>query len=1313
MEYKEKPEGPFFVSFFVTNFNASDETCYYKINVIDFHNNIFESNIIKKNKCEQVNFGNNYIEINEETAINDLIENSIKIEVFAKNITSENNFILIGSESIRAFPFLHDQLILGKNITICYKYEEKKGDIENENVENEKKKKKKNNEKEEKKKKKKSKNNSKNELDITENFIKTDIDLNFHITLNINSLVGYFCDRNNYNIMNIKVDGVYNIPKDAENKIPKKNFLTFQFKFLDFCLNSGTLVEDEQNNKYKITWNKNVIYKYRNIKEIEYIYNFLYYDSFNINGYLLCFSENKKQKDNTTTNIVNSLCAKFEINISDVISNKVIDIKYKLQEVDTLKNEIKNIKENDDYDDFFIYNSAYILLTIQFYKPFVISSTIEAPFKINNLKNDIKMKNEKEKIKSENESISNLFNKLIIEGIEYVDNEINKLKKEDQIKIYQKSKEYFIFLNNLKENATYINLYNNVKNIMIKLTYEIINKKIYKNFNLHDNICSEIEDEEGEEEEENEINEKQENNKGNDELHKRKKNKKKKEKNIFSEENISCILANLFNFVYESSNIIINNYFEKQKNLNNISIDEIKKKNNISNLENYLQNIVKENEFLLKDKKNEYFYEAILLLIFKKIYVFSEKKHMKIKKVEDQNSNHIVNIIENYDSYEKDNDNNDIETNYFYKRKIADYELNNQKDNFTSLINGICKKNKNECNSYLFDYIENYEDIILGKIHTKKNESFIENTRDEKIISIFNLDENKQNKNLFIDIIYKYCKVLLVKNNINNAKNNKEIQKKCYQEYYLTKNNNENSYSYENFDYHNNFESYEKYINHKKIDSCILCLSTYIELTNFENLESIFILSLIYLNIHKYEESLKIVNYLINILKKKKKKKKDADNIKNKKEINMSNLHLFSAYNNNNLDISEEMCIYIKALCYFFQQDYIHYYINICILLNTNENELKKEFENNSNFFEKETHKYIGTKLNNKGNKKKEIILTKDEKKNKNSKKKNCEEKEHMKKNQDIIEENEEEQSNNEEPIFEKKKEEKEKEEEEEEEEEVNGHEKEKIKVKDTSKDQQDITILKNFEMNIDEIPLKDKFMLLFLIYCIKFNIINIVMYIYENKNKFLTNLSLKTNLFRQLIIKAFFSIKDYVNCIKLIEEKKEYLNNLDILYIYAECLYKLKDYEKCIEYFKSYLNLCKYKNILTKIYLQLSKVYISLKQYKEGKIMIKNSMQIYKSSYAYLYLSSYYLRKKEYVHSYKLLYKSNEINFFNHKLWGYLTIVFLHLNMKNQADKSLNNFIKMKTYDEEIISDLITVYKKYGYEKEVKYLLTLCKENY
>ncbi|EWC88989.1 hypothetical protein PFNF54_02259 [Plasmodium falciparum NF54] len=317
MEYKEKPEGPFFVSFYVTNFNSSDQSFSYKINIVDFYDNLYESNIINQNNFKQINFSNNYIQLNEESCINDIVEKYIKVEIFVKtNISDDNNFVLIGYENIKVFSFLHEQLIISKNIIITYKYEDQKENVVNKNIDNEKNKKTKDNEKEgkNKKKKEKNKNNAKNEMEILENSIKKDIDINFNITLNINSLVGHYCDRLNYNIMNVKIDGIYNISSSIEEIVPKRNSLNFHMKLLDISLYNGIPIED-----------------------------------------------------NVTSSIVDTLCATFEVNISDVILNKVVNAKYKLHHIKHLKKDIKNVKQsgNQCLD---IFTNSYIQLTIQFYK---------------------------------------------------------------------------------------------------------------------------------------------------------------------------------------------------------------------------------------------------------------------------------------------------------------------------------------------------------------------------------------------------------------------------------------------------------------------------------------------------------------------------------------------------------------------------------------------------------------------------------------------------------------------------------------------------------------------------------------------------------------------------------------------------------------------------------------------------------------------------------------------------------------------------------------------------------------------------------
>ncbi|ETW37101.1 hypothetical protein PFTANZ_02214 [Plasmodium falciparum Tanzania (2000708)] len=348
MEYKEKPEGPFFVSFYVTNFNSSDQSFSYKINIVDFYDNLYESNIINQNNFKQINFSNNYIQLNEESCINDIVEKYIKVEIFVKtNISDDNNFVLIGYENIKVFSFLHEQLIISKNIIITYKYEDQKENVVNKNIDNEKNKKTKDNEKEgkNKKKKEKNKNNAKNEMEILENSIKKDIDINFNITLNINSLVGHYCDRLNYNIMNVKIDGIYNISSSIEEIVPKRNSLNFH---------------------------------------------------------------------------------------------------YKLHHIKHLKKDIKNVKQT-----------------------FLQRKMLESPFAVNTVRPNLKKEIQIENDKKQKEDISNLFNRSVMEGIKFVNHEIKQLRKEEQIKIYQRSKEYFSFLNNLKENPKYINLYNNMKDVMV------------------------------------------------------------------------------------------------------------------------------------------------------------------------------------------------------------------------------------------------------------------------------------------------------------------------------------------------------------------------------------------------------------------------------------------------------------------------------------------------------------------------------------------------------------------------------------------------------------------------------------------------------------------------------------------------------------------------------------------------------------------------------------------------------------------------------------------------------------------------------
>ncbi|KYN99285.1 hypothetical protein PRSY57_0819100, partial [Plasmodium reichenowi] len=556
-----------------------------------------------------------------------------------------------------------------------------------------------------------------------------------------------------------------------------------------------------------------------------------------------------------------------------------------------------------------------------------------------------------------------------------------------------------------------------------------------------------------------------------------------------------------------------------------------------------------------------------------------------------------------------------------------------------------------------------------------------------------------------------------------------------------------------------------------------------------------------YLNIHKYKESLKLANYIINILQKRKEneeeiKKKVKEKIKNEVQdkvednvednvedkieqelkekeeedhLNINNLYIYSTLHNNHLNICENICIYIKSLCYFFQRNYIYYYINMCILLNENLNILKECIEKNSNLYEEEKEKFFESrKCNNKESKKKEKKdIEKDHKeKKKGSKKKIKNENNEMKdiqneemdikKNEVDIKKNEVDIKKNEVDIkkndvdIKKNKVDIQIEEicNQDERIDIQNEQSENTYNSDKNNNNYNINIYDNtnisrrkdkgkenssfknvktkseispchtenfllnyIESSENKIPLKDKYMLLFIIYCLKYNIINIVMFIYENRRKLLTDLTINSRLFHHLTIRIFFSIKDYLRCTNLIEEKHEHLNNVDILYIYTQCLYKLKSYEKCIEFMEKYLNLCKYNNVRVKIYLQLNKIYFSLNRYSESKSMIKNSLQIYKTSYAYLDLAYYYLiKKKNFIYAYKILYKANEINIFNTKLWAYFTVVFLHLNMKMQADKSLNNFLKMNMYKKNLIILMMETYKYYGYEKEEKYLLSFLK---
>lgn len=348
------------------------------------------------------------------------------------------------------------------------------------------------------------------------------------------------------------------------------------------------------------------------------------------------------------------------------------------------------------------------------------------------------------------------------------------------------------------------------------------------------------------------------------------------------------------------------------------------------------------------------------------------------------------------------------------------------------------------------------------------------------------------------------------------------------------------------------------------------------------------------MNIHKYKESLKLANYIINILQKRKENEEEIknkvqdkvqdnveDNVEDKIEeklkekeeedhLNINNLYIYSTLHNNHLNICENICIYIKSLCYFFQRNYIYYYINMCILLNENLNTLKECIEKNSNLYEEEKEKcFDSRKCNNKESKKKEKKdIEKDHKeKKKGSKKKIKDENNEMKdiqneemdmkknemdkkKDQMDIKKNEvdiqnEEISIQDEQICNQ------------DEQSQNTYNSDKnnnnynknvydntniSRRKDKSKENSsfknvkskseispchtDNYILNYIESSENKIPLKDKYMLLFIIYCLKYNIINIVMFIYENRRKLLTDMAINSHLFHHLTIKIFFSIK-------------------------------------------------------------------------------------------------------------------------------------------------------------------------------------------
>ncbi|CAA9990174.1 conserved Plasmodium protein, unknown function [Plasmodium knowlesi strain H] len=1404
MEYKEKPEGPFFVSFYVTNFTASDDLASYKINITDFYGNCYESNLIGKNNYRQINFPSNYIEICEETAINDIIQSCVKVDVFARNNDPEgepkdrkdggsgdekgddNNggdndsddgpsgsFVRIGSENIKAFPFLHDQLIITRKIVASYRCGEKggnnsanqnEGDQADEPVDpgekgdkSDKKRKKKNADKDEKKKKKKDKikGNSRREDKKSDNSLKTDIDISFHITLNINSLVGNYCGRSSYNIMNVKVDGVYNISKAIDEKMAKKNSHTFQLKFLDFSLNDGALVEDEQD-KYKIVWKKNDLYKYRNIKEIEYIYNFLFYESFNVNAYLLCVNEGKKQRDNATPSVMDTLCGRFQVNISDVITNAVINAKYQLQSMNSPKGEAKSGRENEGNEESFVYGGAYILLTIQFYKPFFKKEKVEFPLRIFNV-----MGGGTESDKKESDCVEDVFNRSIMEGIQYVNLQIDKLKEEDQIKIYRKSKEYVSFLDSLRETPTYLNLYNNIKEIMIKLAYEIVRKKVYQNFNLHDDVM--FEEENGQEKEKTTESTSE-------------KNMMEKSscgKKAMSEENENCILAHLFNLVNESSNVIINGYFEKENHLNMNTLREIKEKNNITDIENYLFNVVQESEFLFKYRKTAYFCEAMLVLLFRKITSCGESTKGNLSsQLETQDYNHVVNMLLHYSDYDEEKEYTQRDNYMYEKKKNKDEKKKKKKkeDILTCMINGMKGKN---ANSYLFHYMDHFSEVILnGRGEScaadvsSVGESPVQDAEQENIISIINLPQNEEIKKIFIDVLYTYAKTLLIMSSHPGGQVNKKQQRLCYEQYCVERSEQakdnftgegdnggatrkdqiyKKAYDQfnDNFECHNNFNSYDKYLNRENVDTCISCLSAYVELTNFENIESIFTLALAYLNAHKYEEAEKLASYLIEIMKMKKcqrRKKGGSPSCpasspekppEEEPPMDMKKFHLYSSFGQTHIDVTVEICVYIKALCFYFQRNYVQYYINMSILMSTNENELRLEVEKSTSSL----GAYIGGK-DPSGKKAKweeterkdktgasrnrcsvdnvggisgvadgasdEAVHAQDQHRKKKKKKKST------KGGEDASQTNPEgkESALNDQPSTDK-------------EEPENKKEQEVAKAKGTRNSQreqptlgEDQTMLNCPDTNLyRQIPEKDTLMLLFLIHCTKLNLLNIVMFIHENRWKFLTQSSLDMPLYRQLIIRAFFAVGEFAKCVELIDETSEHLRNLDFLYIYAQSSYKLGDYPKCVDLLKQYLPLCRLKNLRVKMHLRLSKIYLSLGNFEDSKKEIKNSQQICKTSYSYLYLGCYYLKRRKYLQAYRLLYKSNEMNIFNHKLWAYLCMAFLHLGMRDQADKCLGNFIKMKKYDKKIISEMVDTYKEVGYEKGGQVLSTLHAE--
>ncbi|GAB65196.1 hypothetical protein PCYB_052140 [Plasmodium cynomolgi strain B] len=258
----------------------------------------------------------------------------------------------------------------------------------------------------------------------------------------------------------------------------------------------------------------------------------------------------------------------------------------------------------------------------------------------------------------------------------------------------------------------------------------------------------------------------------------------------------------------------------------------------------------------------------------------------------------------------------------------------------------------------------------------------VEDAEQENIISIINLPQNEEIKKIFIHVLYTYAKTLLIISSHPGGQAHQKRQRVCYEQYCVERSerakdnlsgegDNEggvpNDQIYDNFECHNNFDSYEKYLNGENADACISCLSAYVELTNFENTESIFTLALVYLNAHKYAEAEKLASYLIEILKRKEcqRRKKGGpppspssptsssspppsppgEPPEEEPPMDMKKLHLYSSFSQPHIDVTVEICIYIKALCFFFQRNYVHYYINMSILMSANENKLRLEVE--------------------------------------------------------------------------------------------------------------------------------------------------------------------------------------------------------------------------------------------------------------------------------------------------------------------------------------------------------------------------------